>query len=117
MKLTDEVVDLVGNKGIKLLKPFKFNLETLAGTEWNLDKFKKIDPLVQQNNIMYTNQQGELSVRLTNYNRRNIEELSIEHSEISLINISEAIKSTALEEIEPDKVLCRFVPRDIILVG
>ncbi|KAG5579129.1 hypothetical protein H5410_049756 [Solanum commersonii] len=37
----EDVVEVMGNKGIKLIKPIKINPEEYAGLEWNLEQFHK----------------------------------------------------------------------------
>ncbi|KAG5579172.1 hypothetical protein H5410_049799 [Solanum commersonii] len=37
----EDVVEVMGNKGIKLIKPIKINLEEYAELEWNLEHFNK----------------------------------------------------------------------------
>jgi hypothetical protein len=70
VKLVD-VVELMGNRGIKLIKPLKYDPEELAGLEWNLDCFTKGSILVPETDNMYTNSKGETSIRFADYNFRN----------------------------------------------
>ncbi|WMV29160.1 hypothetical protein MTR67_022545, partial [Solanum verrucosum] len=60
-----------GNKGIKLIKPLKINLEEYAGLEWNLEQYNKKKVLIPESHLMYTNTKGETSIRFTNYNYSN----------------------------------------------
>jgi hypothetical protein len=70
VKLAD-VVELMGNKGIRLIKPLKYDPEELAGLEWNLDSFTKGSMLVPETANVYTSSKGETSIRFTDYNYRN----------------------------------------------
>lgn len=70
----------MGNKGIKLVKPIKINLEKNAGLDWKLDDFMKRESFIPDANLMYINSKGEPSIRFTDYNyvtHRDIEEKSI----------------------------------------
>jgi len=64
----DDVVEVMGNKGIKLIKPIKINPEEYAGLEWNLEDFAKPKIFKPESHLMYTNSKGETSIRFTNYN-------------------------------------------------
>jgi len=67
----EDVVEVMGNKGIKLIKPIKINPEEYAGLEWNLEQFNKKKVLIPESHLMYTNTKGETSIRFTNYNYSN----------------------------------------------
>ena len=70
LKVAD-VVEVMGNKGIKLIKPIKINPEEYAGLEWNLEQFNKKKILKPESHLMYTNARGETSIRFTNYKYSN----------------------------------------------
>ncbi|KAG5592188.1 hypothetical protein H5410_042702 [Solanum commersonii] len=67
----EDVVEVMGNKGIKLTKPIKINPEEYAGLEWNLEQFNKNKILTPESHLMYTNTKGETSIRFTDYNYSN----------------------------------------------
>jgi len=64
VKLAD-VVELMGNKGIRLIKPLKYSPDDLAGLEWSSDSFTKESVLVPETANMYTNSKGETCIRFT----------------------------------------------------
>ncbi|KAG5632428.1 hypothetical protein H5410_004145 [Solanum commersonii] len=81
----EDVVEVMGNKGIKLIKPIKINPEEYAGLEWNLENLNKKKVLTPDSHLMYTNTKGETSIRFTDYNYSNQtnleEELELEELE------------------------------------
>ncbi|KAG5616631.1 hypothetical protein H5410_016455 [Solanum commersonii] len=81
----EDVVEVIGNKGIKLIKPIKINPEEYAGLEWNLENLNKKKVLTPDSHLMYTNTKGETSIRFTDYNYSNQtnseEELELEELE------------------------------------
>ncbi|KAG5591573.1 hypothetical protein H5410_042087 [Solanum commersonii] len=81
----EDVVKVMGNKGIKLIKPIKINPEEYAGLEWNLENLNKKKVLTPDSHLMYTNTKGETSIRFTDYNYSNQtnleEELELEELE------------------------------------
>ncbi|KAG5572968.1 hypothetical protein H5410_062734 [Solanum commersonii] len=81
----EDVVEVMGNKGIKLIKLIKINPEEYAGLEWNLENLNKKKVLTPDSHLMYTNTKGETSIRFTDYNYSNQtnleEELELEELE------------------------------------
>ncbi|KAG5632774.1 hypothetical protein H5410_004491 [Solanum commersonii] len=67
----EDVVKVMGNKGIKLIKPIKIDPQDYARLEWNLEQFNKKKVLTPESHLMYTNTKGETSIRFTNYNYSN----------------------------------------------
>lgn len=66
----DDVVEMLGNKGLKMIKPTKYSAEDLAGLEWKLDDFiKRESILAPQSPLTYKNNRGETSVRFTDYTK------------------------------------------------
>ncbi|KAK4717916.1 hypothetical protein R3W88_016254 [Solanum pinnatisectum] len=55
------------NKGIKLMKPLKINLEEYSGREWNLEKFCEKEVLRPNDHLTHTNNKGQTSIRFTDY--------------------------------------------------
>ena len=70
----DDVVSLMENKGIKLLKPLKLNSEKYAGLEWNLERFTQKEILKPTDHLMCINSKGKASVRFTDYQYTNKKE-------------------------------------------
>lgn len=86
-KVYVEVVQILSSKGIKMIKPLKCGSEQLVGLEWNLDKF--IEPtqvIVPQDSLIYTDMQGRISIRFTDYTTHTTKELE-ESSEADRTNI------------------------------
>lgn len=52
LKKIKKVVDMMGSKGIKMIRPLKFSAEELAGLEWNLEKF------VERNSVLVPKEQS-----------------------------------------------------------
>ncbi|KAG5608537.1 hypothetical protein H5410_019818 [Solanum commersonii] len=81
----EDVVEVMENKGIKLIKPIKINPEEYVGLEWNLENLNKKKVLTPDSHLMYTNTKGETSIRFTDYNYSNQtnleEELELEELE------------------------------------
>lgn len=63
-----DVVEVMENKGIKLIKPIKISPEEYAGLEWKLGDFKEKEALIPNDHLIYTNSKGEPSIRFTDYN-------------------------------------------------
>ncbi|MCF8704108.1 hypothetical protein L3055_11280, partial [Corynebacterium sp. MC-02] len=95
---TDDVVELMGNKGIRLIKPIKIDPEEYAGLEWNLEKFNKPKTYSPETHLMYKNRRGETSIRFTDYSyTRQIEE-DEETEETETITESTIMNIEILEE-------------------
>lgn len=61
---------MLGNKGLKMIKPTKYSAEDLAGLEWKLDDFiKRESILAPQSALTYKNNRGETSVRFTDHTK------------------------------------------------
>ncbi|KAG5576620.1 hypothetical protein H5410_056754 [Solanum commersonii] len=98
----EDVVEVMGNKGIKLIKPIKINPEEYAGLEWNLEQFHKKKVLTPESHLMYTNTKGETSIRFTDYNYSNQN------------NLEEELELEELEELEEKR---EFMNVEIIQKG
>jgi hypothetical protein len=94
----DKMVELMGNRGIKLLKPIYTSPEINSGREWNLDKFVEKNILVPETSLSYTNSKGEHSIRFTNYHPQN--------------NHVSEVESELNEEIEMSLMNYEFTPID-----
>lgn len=64
---TKNIVNLMANKGIRLLQPKPICPDQYAGLEWELEKFIPRNTLTPTSSIMYTNIKGRTSVRFTDY--------------------------------------------------
>ena len=68
---TNKIVELMGNQGIKMIKPMYIPSEENAGLEWNLEKFVQKRVLVPESSLTYTNSRGEHTIRFTDYHYQN----------------------------------------------
>lgn len=63
-----DVVEVMGNKWIKLIKPIKISPEEYAWLEWKLRYFKEKEALIPYAYLIYTNSKEEPSIRFKDYN-------------------------------------------------
>ncbi|KAG5616796.1 hypothetical protein H5410_016620, partial [Solanum commersonii] len=99
----EDVVEIMGNKGIKLIKPIKINSKEYAGLEWNLEQFNKNKVLTPESHLMYTNTKGETSIRFTDYNYANQTNLE---EELELEEEKEFMNVEIIQEVyEVDEAL------------
>lgn len=78
----DVVVELMGNKRIKLIKPIKIHPEEYPGLEWNLEKLNKPKVYTPESHVMYKSRKGETSIRFREYNyTRHTDEYDNEETE------------------------------------
>ena len=108
-----DVVEVMGNKGIKLIKPIKINPEEYAGLEWKLGDFKEKEALIPDAHLIYTNSKGEPSIRFTDYNyeaQKDLEEESIiEEMPLTGMNIEVILEEDYAVDlaIEKAKEICK----------
>lgn len=94
----NDVVEIMGNKGISLIKPIKIDPEIYAGLEWNLNKFTKPKTFTPDSHLLYTTSKGETSVRFTNYNYTTKRNLDDDETESNIETESEFMNIEVLQE-------------------
>lgn len=62
----NQMINILGTKGIKAIRAKSFSVETNAGLELKLDSFIKRPILVPEDNIIYCNSDGSINLRFEN---------------------------------------------------
>lgn len=65
-----DVLEIIGSKGINVIKAKQFSSELNAGLEWKLDKLVNKNILVPKDSVTYTDSRGNTSIRFTDYTKR-----------------------------------------------
>lgn len=94
----NDVVEVMGNKGIKLIKPIKINLEEYVGREWNLEKFNKPKVFTPETHLLYTSSKGETLIRFTDYNYTSQRKLDDNETESTIDVEQELMNVEILQE-------------------
>ena len=71
----EDVVNLLTNKGVGMVKPETLSTENLAGLEWDLEDFvKKTETVIPKSSLVYQNTLGKTSIRFIDYKKNDIQE-------------------------------------------
>ncbi|WMV40576.1 hypothetical protein MTR67_033961 [Solanum verrucosum] len=91
------------------MKPLKINSEECAGREWNLEKFSKKEMLRPNDHLTYTNNEGETSIRFTDYKYTDQKELDddLDDNESTINMEGMNIQITEEEDYEVDLSIAR----------